>query len=81
MSSHSLKQIHVPCLDQSQQMPAELLQNFLAKAAIPKDKQVCFANAVQTAHSFHLICINFFSFNLLMQVCIMIIHLAVTDEV
>jgi len=41
MSSNTLKQIHVPYLDQMQQMPAELLQNFLAKAAIPKDKQVC----------------------------------------
>jgi len=41
MSSHTLKQIHVPYLDQSQQMPAEVLQNFLAKAAIPKDKQAC----------------------------------------
>jgi len=44
MTSHTLKQIHVPYLDQSQQMPAELLQNFLAKAAIPKDKQACFGH-------------------------------------
>jgi len=48
MSSHTLKQIHVPYLDQSQQMPAELLQNFLSKATIPVDKQVllnqCTAN-------------------------------------